>query len=118
MFIFNSAKRRVSKSSNCECVIRSQILKSAENLSCNTSTTWLNESIRSHVTTIVLGTDSCGEQVHGEISRRTEQCKLALAVKPNNVYNTVAILTELNLRDFLVTLFAVSILQLYDFLEF
>ena len=91
MFIFMSAKCRFSKSSICECVIFSQICKSGVNLFCSTSTTWLNESIFSQVTLIVLASVWWGEHVHGDISRRTAQCKLALVVNENIVKNNVAI---------------------------
>lgn len=90
MFMFISAKCRSSKSSSCECVIFNQILESGVNLSWRTSTTWLKDSIFSHVTVIVLANIWWGEQVHGEISRLTEQCNDAPAVNENIVYSRVA----------------------------
>jgi hypothetical protein len=85
MFMFISANCRLSKSTICECVIRSQIWKSGVNLFCRTSTTWLNESIFSHVTLMVFAYMWCGAQVQGEISGLAAQCRLAPAVNENIV---------------------------------
>ena len=98
MFMFISANFLSSKSSSCECVIFSQILKSGVNLSWRTSTTWENDSIFSHVTMMVLGIIWLGiEQVQGLISRLIEQCSEALAVKENIVKSSVVIVHALPL---------------------
>lgn len=112
IFMFISAKCRSSKSNNCECVIFSQIWKSGVNLSCSTSTTWLNDSIFSHVTMMVLANIWWGEQVQGLISRLTAQCSEAPAVNENIVYSKVAIFRTFRTVHF--WLFSQFFLMSYD----
>jgi hypothetical protein len=74
--------------------IVSIILYSGGNRFCKEFTTWSYDSICSHRTLIILGPNWYGVHVHGEISRRTPQFKLAPAVMPMIVYNNVAIVAS------------------------
>lgn len=86
MFMFISLKLRVSRSSSCDLVIFSQMLSVLLNLFCSESNTWLKEASPSHVTWMVLLYDSCGAQVHGEISGLMEQCREATCTIDTSVY--------------------------------
>lgn len=67
---FMSENVRVSRSSNCDMLMRRLMFTSGAKRFCRASTTWLNEPTFSHFTSIVLNSRG-GSHVHGEISRRT-----------------------------------------------